>query len=70
MTLAIREGGNEAVHEAEELDTTAPLGVRRDDPSGGDFERREQGCGAMPRIASSENVTKWMAVTRSLMDQH
>jgi hypothetical protein len=42
VKLTIREGGNEAVHEAEELDTTAPLGMRRDDPSGGDFERCEQ----------------------------
>jgi hypothetical protein len=35
VKLTIREGGNEAVSEAEELDTTAPLGMRRDDPSGG-----------------------------------
>src|ERR1700730_9681595 len=36
--------------EAEELDTTAPLGMRRDDPSGGDFERCEQSRGAMPLV--------------------
>jgi hypothetical protein len=41
VKLTIREGGNEAVHEAEELDTTAPLEIRRDDSSGGDFERCE-----------------------------
>ena len=50
VKLTIREGGNEAVHEAEELDTTAPLGMRRDDPSGGDFERCEQSRGAMPLV--------------------
>ena len=31
VKLTIREGGNEAAHKAEELDTTAPLGMRRDD---------------------------------------
>jgi hypothetical protein len=41
VKLAIREGTNEAVHEAEELDPATPLGMRRDDPAGGDFERRE-----------------------------
>ena len=50
VKLTIREGGNEAVHEAEELDTTAPLGMRRDDPSGGDFKRCEQSRGAMPLV--------------------
>src|SRR5437016_7845646 len=50
VKLAIREGGNDAVHEAEELDTAAPLGMRRDDPSGGDFERGKQGRGAMPLV--------------------
>src|SRR5437764_13055291 len=50
VTLAIRECGNDAVHEAEELDTAAPLGMRRDDPSGGDFERGEQGRGAVPLV--------------------
>jgi len=49
VKLAIREGGNGAVHEAEELDAAA-LGMRRDDPSGGDFERCEQGRGAVPRV--------------------
>src|SRR5258708_11087569 len=50
MEVAIREGGNDAVHEAEELDTAAPLGMRRDNLSGGDFERCEQGRGAMPLV--------------------
>ena len=42
VKLAIREGGDDAVHEAEELDTAAALGMRRDDLAGGDFERCEQ----------------------------
>src|SRR5436190_1559197 len=50
VKLAILEGGNEAVHEAEELDTTAALGMRRDDLAGGDFERCEQGGGAVPLV--------------------
>src|SRR5271169_383090 len=50
VKLAIREGGNDAVHEAEEFDTAAPLGMRRDNPSGGDFERGEQGRGAVPLV--------------------
>src|ERR687898_2821110 len=50
VKLAIREGGNDAVHEAEELDPAAALGMRRDDPSGGDFERCEQGRGAVPLV--------------------
>ena len=50
VKLAIREGGNDAVHEAEELDTAAPLGMRRDDPPGGDFKRCEQGRGAVPLV--------------------
>ena len=36
---AIREGGNEAVHEAEKLDAAAALGMGCDDPAGSDFER-------------------------------
>ena len=31
VEFAIREGGNEAVHEAEELDPAAPLGMRGND---------------------------------------
>src|SRR5215207_656491 len=50
VELAAREGSNDAVHEAEELDTAAALGMRRDDPSGGDFERCEQGRGAVPLV--------------------
>src|SRR5882724_5407634 len=50
VKLAIWESGNEAVHEAEELDTPTPLGMRRDDPAGGDFERCEQGRGPVPPV--------------------
>jgi hypothetical protein len=45
VKLAIREGVNKAVHEAEEIDAAAALGVCRDDPASGDFKRREQ-CGS------------------------
>src|SRR6516225_5504555 len=48
--LAIREGGDHAVHEAEELDTAPPLGMLGNNLSGGDFERREQGRGAVPLV--------------------
>src|SRR5262245_2095075 len=50
VKLAIREDGNNAVHEAEELDTTAPLGMRRNDSSSSHFERGEQGRGAVPLV--------------------
>src|SRR5262245_5789459 len=50
VKLAIREGGNNAVHETEELDTAAALGMRRNDPAGGNFECGEQGRGAMPLV--------------------
>src|SRR5437660_678293 len=50
VKLVVREAGNEAVHEAKELDAAAPLRMRRDDPSGGDFKRCEQGRGAMPLV--------------------
>ena len=50
VEVAIREGGNDAVHEAEELDTAAPLGMRGNDRSGGDFERCEQGPGPVPPV--------------------
>ena len=46
MELAIPKGGDDAVHEAEELDTTAALGMRGNDPAGGDFERCGQGRSA------------------------
>lgn len=44
------EGGDDAAHEAEEPDTTAALGMRGNDPAGGDFERCEQGRGAVPFV--------------------
>jgi hypothetical protein len=50
VELAIREGDSDAVHEAEELDTAAALGVRCNDPPGGDFERCEQGRGTVPFV--------------------
>ncbi len=48
--LAIRKGGNDAVHEAQKLDAATPLGMRREDLSGGHFERCKQGRGAMPLV--------------------
>ena len=50
MKPAIREGGDDAVHEAEELDTAAALGMCCDDFAGGDFERCEQGRGALQSL--------------------
>src|SRR5262249_61176775 len=35
MQLAIRKGSHDVLHEAEELDTPAPLRMCRNDPSGG-----------------------------------
>jgi hypothetical protein len=46
VQLAIREGGNYAVHEAEELDTPPPLGMLGNNSTRGDFERCKQGRGA------------------------
>ncbi len=39
VQLAIWEGGNYAVHEAEELDTPPPLGMLGNNSTCGDFER-------------------------------
>lgn len=50
VKLATRERSNDAVHEAEELDTAAALGMCRDDLAGGDFECCEQGRGAVPLV--------------------
>src|ERR1700693_1469453 len=50
VEFAIRKGGNEAVHEVEEFDTATSLRMRRDDPSGGDFKRCEQGRGGVPLV--------------------
>ena len=36
VQLAIREGGNHAVLEAEELDTAPPLGMLGNNPAAGD----------------------------------
>ena len=50
VKLAIRKGGNDAVHEAEELDATAPIRMRGDDLSRGDLECCKQGRRAMPLV--------------------
>src|SRR4051812_47843523 len=50
VQLAVREGVNKAIHEAEELNAAAALGMRRDDPPGGDFKRCEQRRGAVPLV--------------------
>ena len=50
VQLAIREGGDHAVHEAEELDTAPPLGMLGDNPAAGDFERCKQGRGTVPLV--------------------
>src|SRR6266852_5017042 len=50
VKLAVRKVRGHAVHEVEKLDTAAPFCMRRNDLSGGDFERRKQ-CGrAMPLV--------------------
>ena len=46
VKLAVRKGRGEAVHEVEKLHTPTAFRMRRDDLSGGDFERRKQCCGA------------------------
>src|SRR6476646_4796616 len=53
VQLAVREGVNKAIHEAEELNAAAALGMRRDDPPGGDFKRCEQRRGAVPLVVGS-----------------
>ena len=50
VQLAVREGVNKAIHEAEELTPAAALGMRRDDPPGGDLKRCEQRRGAVPLV--------------------
>src|ERR1019366_6964867 len=46
VKLSARKGRGDAVHEVEKLDAAAAFRMRRDDLSGGDFERRKQCCGA------------------------
>jgi hypothetical protein len=58
VELAIREGGKEAVHEAEKLHTPPPLGMRGNDRSSGDFERWcrpacSRGCGQSRHVHSA-----------------
>ena len=50
VQLAIREGGNHAVHEADELDTAPPLGMLGNNLPAGDLERGKQGRGAVPPV--------------------
>src|SRR5713101_7462093 len=50
VKLAIGKGGNDAFHEAEELDATTALGMRREHLSGGDVESGEQGCRAVALV--------------------
>src|SRR6516165_5477387 len=50
VQLAIGEAGDDMVHEAEELDAAPPLGMRRNDPARGNFERTKQRRGAVPLV--------------------
>ena len=50
VQLAIREGGDKAVHEAVELDAAAPFRMLRNDPPAGYVKRCKQGRGAMPLV--------------------
>ena len=50
VKLAVRKGRGDAVHEVEKLDTATAFRMRRDDLSGGDFQRRKQRCRAMPLV--------------------
>ena len=55
-----RERGNDAVHEAEELDAVVALGVLGNDV-GGDFDRCGQGRGAPPFVI----MPGWLRRVRS-----
>ena len=71
VQFAIWEGGDEAVHEAEKLDTAAPLGMCGNDPSGGHFERCEQGRGAVPLVvmaltAQGASIRQLQIILRAL----
>jgi hypothetical protein len=50
VQLAIREGNNDALHEAEELDSAAPFGMRGDNLPGAHLQRSKQGRGAVPLV--------------------
>src|SRR5450755_4530259 len=50
VKLAVRKGRGDAVHEVEKLDTATAFRMRRDNLSGGDFQRRKQRCRAMPLV--------------------
>ena len=50
VKLAVRKSCGDVVPEVEKFDAAAPFLMRRDDLSGGDFERRKQCCRAMPLV--------------------
>src|SRR6476620_9550578 len=50
VQLPIRKGNNDALHEAEELDSAAPLGMRGDDLPGAHLKSSKQGRGAVPLV--------------------
>src|SRR5450631_3405275 len=50
VKLAVRKGCGDAVHEVEKLDTATAFRMRRDDLSGGDFQRRKQRGRAVPLV--------------------
>jgi hypothetical protein len=50
VEFAIREGGNDTIHESEKLDTAPPLRMRGNDLPGGTFQRCKQGGGAVPFV--------------------
>src|SRR5450631_3907422 len=50
VKLAVRKGCGDAVHEVEKLDTATAFRMRRDDLSGGDFQRRKQRRRAVPLV--------------------
>src|SRR5579862_3438573 len=50
VQFTIREGLDDALHEAEELDTAPPLRMLRNDLSGRDLERCKQSRGAVPPV--------------------
>ena len=50
VKLAVRKGCGDAVHEVEKLDTATAFRMRRDDLSGGDFQRRKQRGRPVPLV--------------------
>ena len=50
VKLAVRKSRGDAVHKVEKLDAATAFGARRDDLSGGDFQRRKQRGRAVPLV--------------------